>query len=277
MIIALSTFAQGNYVLPIWTIGNARVLEPKQTELSTTFASKMGITQKVQINSQLETFPVSPNIAAKINWYNKDKNLGRKRFYSKWRFSITTYHNLSYPTPLLNLSNKYPALPVPPQHYPALPTLHNELYITFPMNKSKVCGKTDNYLTLKLGIRKTFFADSGLTEPYSTLIYLNSFTFNGRSLKFLGLSYDAKLLNNLNYQISLKYYALSKSDNVLENTGLMYFGFGKVKRTRISFGYALDYSLALRRYSVYPFFDFTFLFNFSKKSGDMEEYLKIYN
>ncbi len=264
-----------NYVLPLWDVGNDNFVERRNLIINSSFTSRYNFNDKVQVGSQLLLFPVMPNAQAKLRVWDHYKDSHKKGFFSRLHFGITTVHTAVFPHFGFNLLGQAGLMEsIQPKLGPNL-TLNNEILFSFYTNASKVCNYTGNKITIKAGLRNTFGADSSLVLPQNTFWQLATSTFKYGYLYYVGLNYDAKILNNLNFSTAFKWIKIHGGTQVLENYSFFYFGFGFNKRSTIAAGYFADYSGTTKQYSIMPAFNLTLKLK-RHKSSDIDKYLKQY-
>ncbi len=263
------------FVLPLWDVGNSNFAAQKRFSFNTSFTSRYNFNDKVQLASNILVLPLFPNLQAKLRWWNHYDNNHKKGFFSNLKFSIVSVHTLVYAGYGWNLLSRHNILPPVNPRLPGGMTMQNDLFLTFPTNASKVCHYSGDKLTIKAGFRYSFNADTTLILPQTAFWFLNTSTFASRYFYYAGISYDAKIFNNLNFSTSLKFYNIHKSGQVLENYSFLYFGFGMKKSATIAIGYIFDFWGQTKNYSILPAFNIAYKFQRRNKS-DMDKYLRIY-
>ncbi len=262
-----------DYVLPLWDVGNDNFAQKKNFSLNSTFTSRYNFNDKVQLAAQLPLWPLMPNLQTKIRIFDNYKNKHAKGILKKLHFGITTVHTAVFPSFGFNTLAKIGiAEPVLPSLGPNI-TLNNEILLSFYTNANKVCNYTGNKLTIKLGLRNTFGSDTSLTLPQNTFWHLSTATFKHGYLYYLGLNYDSKILNNLNFSTAFKWIKIHDDTQILENYSFFYFGFGFNKRSTIAIGYIADISAKNKQYSIMPAFNLKI--KWKKRMGsDIDKYLR---
>ncbi len=273
LILASFPLLSQNYVLPLWDVGNDNFAQKRNFLLNTSFTSRYNFNDRIQVASQLVLLPVMPNIQAKVKLWDKYKETHKKGFFQSLKFGLTSVHSVVFPHMGFNLLGRMGLIePLQPTLRPNL-TMNNEVILSFYTNASKVCNYTGNKINLKAGLRNTFGSDSTIVLPQNTFWYLTSSTFKNKYLYYLGLTYDAKILNNLNLSTTVKWIKVHKDDMFLENTTFFYFGFGFNKRSTIAAGYIADISGRTKQYSIMPAFNVSY--KLKKRNGsDIDKYLK---
>ncbi len=268
----LFTFSQ-NFVLPLWDVGNDNFAPRRNLLLNSTFTSRYNFNDRIQIASQALLFPIMPNTQAKVRLWDRYKDTHKKGFLGKLRFGLSSVHTVVFPHLGFNLLGRLGLMePLQPALRANL-TLNNELLLSFYTNASKVCNYTGNKITLKAGLRSTFGADTSLILPQNTFWYLATSTFKYSYLYYLGLTYDAKILENLNFSTTFKWLKVHSDAMFLENTTFFYFGFGFNKRSTIAVGYIADISARTKQYSIMPAFNLSFKLR-KHKGSDIDKYLR---
>ncbi len=268
-------FAQ--HYAPIWSVGNANLSPNQVLVYNSTFTSRYSFTGHFQIGANW-LMPVAPNVQAKILWWNKDRSTTRKRFYSNWKWKITTVHTIFIPTLAGHLGARWHIIPAEFALLPFNVTMENDLYLTFPFSLenrySNACG-VYNFLTVKLGWRHTFGADSTFTLPTKGFWNLQASTFKNKNLVYLGIGYDSKIFDNLNLSAGLNFYSLQKNGLALEIPFYLYFDFGRRKKSTITFGFISGYLSRYKKIYFQPVFNFSRQIHFvSKRKKDFNEYLR---
>ena len=272
-ILAFFSLVAQNYVLPLWDVGNDNFAPKRNLLLNTSFTSRYNFNDRVQLALQPILFPVMPNAQAKVRLWDRYKDTHKKGFFNKLHFGLTSVHTVVFPHIGFNLLGRLGLMePLQPALRPNL-TMNNEIILSFYTNASKVCNYTGNKISLKAGLRSTFGADTSLSLPQNTFWYLATSTFKYGYLYYLGLTYDAKILNNLNISTSLKWLKVHTDDMFLESTTFFYFGFGFNKRSTIAAGYIADISARTKQYSIMPAFNLSFKLR-KHKGSDIDKYLK---
>jgi hypothetical protein len=271
LLIALNHVFSQNYILPVWSVGNAKLSQLHKFIPNTNLSSKYNFNNKFQLASNILYWSFAPNIQAKFLTFEKKHSIQKKKFYSKWRFSLAYVPTLFVPTLAFKL-NSYLKL-YTPQYLPSkiFPTLDNLLILSIPM-KSKICGYNANLLSFKFGLRYSFIADSNFVLPQSPLWHSILYTFKNKKLSYFGLQIDYKILNNLNISSDFLLYTTSPY-KTFQNYSFFYFGFGFHKKLTIAIGYVFTYYP--KTFDLYPLFNIKIKPNGSKKS-DVSKYLKIY-
>ncbi len=274
IILAFSqTFAQ--YQLPTWSVGNAKLTPRNTLILNSTFTSRYAVTGNLQLGANLALMPAAPNAQIKILWWDKDSPLGKKIFFSNWHFKLTSVHTFAFPYAATLFDSLTNFLQLPYNTLPLQLTMHHEIMYSFPLAKKyyKNCGSS--LATIKFGWQHTFGADSTLTAPDNGFWFLHTSTFFARDFFFAGLTYDSKLLNNLNLSETFKTYYISNTGIAIENQLFLYFGFGLKKRSTIAAGLSAGYLPRQHKYFAKFAFNFSYKLKLkSKRKKDLNEYLK---
>ena len=273
--IFLQVFSQ--HIEPIWSVGNA-LLSPRSTlVLNSTFTSRYNFNDRLQLGANL-IFPLSPNFQVKYVWWNKTKNVKKQKFYSNWRWRLTSVHTFAMPAGGLRFAARKRLIPTQLEQVTFNFTMQNDIFLSFPfMSKfHSVCG-VDRLLTVKLGWRHSFFTNGNFQLPTQGFWNLQTSTFRNSDFYYLGLGYDTKLENNLNYSQDARFYVLKNNGLALESNSFIYFGFGLHKRSRLVFGLKAGFLSKLKKVYLRPMFNYSLFLDFQrKKKKDLDEYLKLY-
>ncbi len=259
VVLAFTKQLSAQYNLPLWSVGNAN-LSPRRTFVfNSTFTSRYNLNGNIQLASNLLIFPVAPNFQTKILVWDKTPSLKKRKFYSQWRWRITTVHTIVIPTYAFRLNGKINLVSLPYSGFPLNLTMENDIFMTIPWSKKYFRNCDARFITLKAGWRHTFGADTTLPVPDQGFWKLQTSTFKTSDFYFIGITYDTKWRNNLNFSQTFKAYALKNQGYALESTSFVYFGFGLKKHSVIAFGVSAGY---LSRYKQ-PYIKL--LFNYSYK------------
>ncbi len=273
--IFLQVFSQ--HIEPIWPVGNA-FLSPRNTlVLNSTFTSRYNLNDRLQLGANL-IFPLAPNFQVKYVWWNKTRDVKKHKFYSNWQWRLTSVHTFAMPGWALHFFAKRRFVPQELAQVGFNFTMQNELFLSFPFESKyhRVCG-IDRILTVKLGWRHSFFTNGNLQLPTQGFWNLQSSTFRNSDFYYIGLGYDTKWGNNLNYSQDLRFYVLKDNGLALESNSYLYFGFGLHKRSRLAFGLKAGFLSKLKKVYLQPVFNYSLFLDFQRKrKKDLNEYLKQY-
>ncbi len=273
--VALQVYSQ--HVEPIWSVGNAKLTPRSTLVLNSTFTSRYNLNDRLQLGANL-LFPIAPDFQVKYIWWDKKRDLKKRKFYSNWRWKLTSVHTFAMPAWALHLAARKHLVPQQLEQVDFNFTMQNDLFLSFPFvsKYQGVCG-ADRILTLKLGWRHSFFTDGNLQLPTAGFWNLQSSTFRYSDFYYAGLGYDAKWRNNLNFSQDIRFYVLKSNGLALESNSYLYFGFGVRKRSRLVFGLKAGFLSKLKKVYLRPVFDYSLFLTFhDRKKKDLDEYLRLY-
>lgn len=236
----------------LWNPNTAYTLEKFNGDISITQYSRLAISKKDELQTNLGADFFIPNLFIKHNWY-------KKKFY------ISTRHGLYSSSPGLNWAqNKgYNQIVDSTLNLPFIGAIKNELIFSFPFWDSANCNAKKEYMVLTAAVS----ADYGLkfnngdsfTLDFPFLADRTSVLAGNGLLIVPRIQFDANLTQRMFIRAKAEFFTGDMKYNAFEQqTNIEYILF---KNFSISAGYVFAYSKnSYQKVAILPFADLTIYF-----------------
>jgi hypothetical protein len=207
-LMTIYTMSQKTFSQTFWTGGTALTLPDKRLELRLFGLSSYGLTDRIEISAHPVMFWLMPQVKVKY------------RLSEKGVFTITSEHQLNYPTILLNiLSRKGIGGMISPEFdFPQMISFYNGIIIT-----RKIAANSS--FTGKAGI--LFALRSGAIDKRSTIdlpvIYPRLATYYHSPVLNPGIDFRGNIFSSIGGQLSVECFVIpgGTENFFLENKGLL--------------------------------------------------------
>ena len=219
-------FAQDEPLLKKWSYNTAYLMPVGRWESGLFQPFRYGINQKLEVFTNVLMLPFIPEAGAKISWGTKND------------FVLASEHNLSVPTPFLNIISRkgIGGLISPEYDYAFILSVYNGLIVS-----RQIAPKV--LVSAKAGL--AFAIRGEKPDPQSTIdlpVFYSRMAhyYDGASIR-LGGTVKGSLGAKWFYEEGVQAFIVTRPENnfFFENTGTLMWGFGK--SLRIKGGYILAY------------------------------------
>lgn len=235
------THAQYN----LWTIGTAKTLQPKSCEIGVFSPLRYGINHKVEVQTFILPFVLTPNVRFKIHWFTT----------RKWEILVATRHAVYYPTLGMNIIYKKEPLGIDwlnekysssefyePTRIVNTFTFANELLLSKMLIPKTSCTPPNLLLTLKLGIANSVFTkkEHHIPKINKPMLYQRTAVLHDSVLWYIGLDLDGHINSFLDFSVDIEFLSVDwgVKDYNIEHKGLLIMPIGSF---RLAGGYQLAY------------------------------------
>ena len=241
-----SGFTQETPLLRKWSYNTAYLVPAGKWESGILQPFRYGINQKLEVYTHVPMLPFIPEAGVKVAWGIKND------------FVLASEHNLSVPTPFLNVVSRkgIGGLISPEYDFAFILSVYNGLAVTRPIAPKVL-------LSAKAGLAFAIRAEK--PDPQSTIdlpvIYPRmAHYYEGASIR-LGAAVKGSLGEKWFYEEGVQAFIITRPENnfFFENTGTLMWAVGK--SFRIRGGYILcygKYPYVTPKWQLWPTLDFVF-------------------
>lgn len=218
-----------------WTLGTAKTIEARHREIGVFSPYRYGLSEKLELITDLQTFLAVPNVALKKEWGSfKDE-----------RILLTSKHGAYYPVPAFTINQKtgYGG-EIFPKDYKIPSSLFgivNELLMSKILTPKTSCAPPNNLLTLKLGLQLGVGSLDTSIVINKKLLYHRSEVFHGKPLWYVGADLQSHWDETWDYSIDAAFYSsgLATEHWAVEHKLLLIYPLDD--NIRFMFGYKFSY------------------------------------
>lgn len=238
-------FSQEINLIGKWGYNTAYTMPPGKWESGLFQPFRIGLNEKLELNSNLILMPLLPNAGVKL------------AHISKQGFQIASEHSLSYPTLFLNVvSFKGTGGLISPQFdFPFILSVNNSVIITKPVGTSSLLSADLGFVFAIRQSKPDYNATIDLPLFYPRMAHY----YEGASVK-AGITFKGSISKRLFYEENVRMFLITRErENVfIENYGtIMWSAFGSL---RIKGGYVLSWGKYPfgNYWQLWPVVDFVF-------------------